>query len=211
MPDYGPVRNGVPTCPASYDYRRAALDALHFSKLVDRFWQNLRRVAGYKVQYFATVEPQQRLAPHLHAAIRGVIPRAVLRQVIDATYLQLWWPAHDRSVYVHRQPEWTGAGYCDPDTGVMLPTWGEALDQPDADPGAQPAHTMRFGRQYDMRGIIAPSPEADRAVRYLTRYLTKGVAEPLNDAEKSNLVREVHVDRLVQELSFVPCSPGCAN
>ena len=61
--------------PARYDYRRAALDALHFPKLVDRFWQNLRRCAGYRVQYFAAVEAQRRLAPHLHAAIRGAIPR----------------------------------------------------------------------------------------------------------------------------------------
>ena len=49
-------------------------DALHFPKLVDRFWQNLRRCAGYQVQYFATIEPQRRLAPHLHAAIRGHDP-----------------------------------------------------------------------------------------------------------------------------------------
>ena len=80
LPSYGKVRTGVPVDPARYDYRRAALDALHFAKLVDRFWQNLRRCAGYKVQYFAAVEPQNRLAPHLHAAIRGAIPREVIRQ-----------------------------------------------------------------------------------------------------------------------------------
>lgn len=49
LPSYGKVRNGVPVDPATYDYRRAALDALHFAKLVDRFWQNLRRCAGYRV------------------------------------------------------------------------------------------------------------------------------------------------------------------
>jgi hypothetical protein len=75
LPSYGRVTSeGVPVDPASYDYRRAALDALHFPKLVDRFWQNLRRCAGYQVQYFAAVEAQRRLAPHLHAAIRGAIP-----------------------------------------------------------------------------------------------------------------------------------------
>jgi hypothetical protein len=58
LPSYGKVRDGVPVDPDRYDYRRAALDALHFPKLVDRFWQNLRRSAGYKVQYFAAVEPQ---------------------------------------------------------------------------------------------------------------------------------------------------------
>ncbi len=71
---YGPVTaSGAPAYPGSYDYRQAALDALHFPKLVDRFWQNLRRCAGYRVQYFAAVEPQRRLAPHLHAALRGAI------------------------------------------------------------------------------------------------------------------------------------------
>ena len=74
LPSYGQVRAGAPVDPDTYDYRRAALDAVVFPRLVDRFWQNLRRVAGYRVQYFAAVEPQHRLAPHLHAAIRGTIP-----------------------------------------------------------------------------------------------------------------------------------------
>jgi hypothetical protein len=47
LPSYGRVTpEGVPVDPKGYDYRRAALDALHFPKLVDRFWQNLRRCAG---------------------------------------------------------------------------------------------------------------------------------------------------------------------
>ena len=145
------------------------MDALHFPKLVDRFWQNLRRCAGYREQYFAVVEPQARLAPHLHAAMRGAIPRAVLKQVIQATYVHIWWPCFDRPVYVHRQPVWTGDGYCDPDTGEMLTTWAEALDRLEADPDAKPAHVMRFGAQYDLAGIIAPSPEADRTVRDLAK------------------------------------------
>jgi hypothetical protein len=212
LPTYGPIRtgSGVPVDLESYDYRRAALDALHFPKLVDRFWQNLRRCAGYRVQYFAALEPQARLAPHLHAAIRGVIPRAILKQVIEATYVQLWWPAFDRPIYVHRQTIWTGEGYCDPDTGVMLPTWAEALDQLQADPDAKPAHVMRFGTQYDMAGIIAPSADADRAVRYLAKYLTKAVADPLGDQD-STPGREAHIERLHAELRWLPCSPRCAN
>src|SRR4051794_25979102 len=72
LPSYGLVTStGAALNPAGYDYRRAALDALHFAKLMDRFWQNLRRCAGYRVQYFATIEPQRRVAPHAHAAIRG--------------------------------------------------------------------------------------------------------------------------------------------
>ena len=69
---YGRVRDdGTPVDPDRYDYRRAARDAVYFSSLVDRWWQNLRRVVGWDVQYFATVEPQKRAAPHLHTAIRG--------------------------------------------------------------------------------------------------------------------------------------------
>jgi hypothetical protein len=83
---YGKVKDdGTPVDPSTYDYTRAARDALHFPALVDRFIQNLRRVLGYDAQYFGAVEPQRRLAPHLHMAIRGAIPRAVVRQVIAAT------------------------------------------------------------------------------------------------------------------------------
>ncbi len=61
---YGPVRSdGAPVDPSTYDYRRAARDAVHFSALVDRWWQNLRRVVGWNAQYFATVEPQRRRHP----------------------------------------------------------------------------------------------------------------------------------------------------
>jgi hypothetical protein len=215
LPSYGPIipGTGTPVSPGSYDYRRAALDALHFPKLVDRFWQNLRRAAGYRVQYFAALEPQKRLAPHLHAAIRGAIPRATLRQVIKATYLQVWWPAHDQPVYVDPAcfPVWDGRNHLDPLTGVILPTWGEALDQLDRNPEARPVHVMRFGAQTDMRGIIAPSPDADRAVRYLVKYLTKSVAETYADPECDNAGLEVHIDRLHHELRYLPCSPGCAN
>ena len=75
-PSYGRVdHRGVPVDPARYDYDQAARDALTFAALFDRFIQNLRRYLGYDVQYFAAVEPQRRLAPHIHIAIRGTIAR----------------------------------------------------------------------------------------------------------------------------------------
>jgi hypothetical protein len=185
LPSYGAVRsNGTPVDPSTYNYRRAALDALHFAKLVDRFWQNLRRCAGYRVQYFAAVEPQKRMAPHLHAAVRGVIPRATIRQVVRATYVQVWWPRFDRAVYVHRVPVWDGDGYCDPDTGQLLPTFDEALDDPELTPEDRAAHVERFGSQLDMAGIIAPSEDADRAIRYLTKYLSKSIASTFADPDE---------------------------
>lgn len=214
LPSYGSITDGAPTEPDGYNYRRAAMDALLFPQLVDRFWQNLRRCAGYRVQYFAAVEPQQRLAPHLHAAIRGAIPRQLLRQVIRATYLQVWWPRCDRPVYVHRVPVWDGTGYIDEDTGEVLPTWEEAIDALADDPDAVAAHVMRFGTQADIRGIIAPSEEADRAIRYLTKYLTKAIAEPLapdEDGGPTDERREAHIDRLHAEVRWLPCSEHCAN
>ena len=91
---------------------RAARDALHFGKLLDRWCQNLRRVAGYDVQYFAVVEPQKRAAPHAHFAIRGTLPRAVVKQLTAATYTQVWWPDVDVPVYTETAPPvW------DPDAG----------------------------------------------------------------------------------------------
>ncbi|GAA3738348.1 hypothetical protein HDA32_005318 [Spinactinospora alkalitolerans] len=145
---YGRVKSdGTPVDPAAYDYRRAARDALHFSKLIDRFVQNLRRVAGFDVQYFAAVEPQRRLAPHLHMATRGTIPRSELRQIAAATYHQVWWPAADEVVYDGADlPVWDEEAntYVDTTTGELLPTWDEALDALDAEPG----------RRTDARGAL---------------------------------------------------------
>src|SRR5918996_1908213 len=199
MPSYGRVTSdGLPVDPGGYDYRRAALDAMHFPKLIDRFWQNLRRATGYRAQYFAVVEPQCRLAPHLHAAVRGAIPRETIRQVVAATYHQVWWPPHNQPVYVDQLPEWddhTG-GYVDPDNRQPLPSWREALDQLDADPQARPAHVMRLGAQTDMQGLIAGSPETDRRIGYLCKYLTKSVAGAYGDADHTTPARARHIDRL---------------
>ena len=221
LPSYGKVipGRGVPVNPRTYDYRRAALDALHFPKLVDRWVQNLRRGAGYKVQHFGCVEAQRRLAPHLHTALRGAIPRATIRAVTKGTYLQLWWPAFDTAVHTgDRVPTWDRdqGRYVDPDTREALPTWAEALDALDADPDARPAHVMRFGAQVDIKGITSDSGDADRAVRYLTKYLTKAVAEtygatPDTDPGLVDHAYEAHIDRLHAELRFLPCSPECAN
>jgi hypothetical protein len=213
LPSYGRVTSqGVPVDPSSYDYRRAALDALHFPKLVDRFFQNLRRCAGYRVQYFATVEAQRRLAPHLHAAMRGTIPRRVVREVRAATYHQIWWPAHDTPVYVDRLPQWSNqiGGYLDPDTGAVLATWDQALDALDDDDEAEPAHVVRFGSQDDLQGLLAGSPGADRAIGYLCKYLPKDIATTYDDPDASP-VRVAHIDRLAEEVRWLPCAPTCAS
>jgi hypothetical protein len=202
---------GSPVVPGRYDYRRAAIEAMFFSRLFDRWMQNLRRCAGFVVQYFGAIEPQRRLAPHIHLALRGAIPREVLRAVTRATYLQLWWPSFEVPVYVDVLPWWDheAGEYRAPESGFPLPTWDEALDGLGEDVG--PAVVMRFGAQVDIKGIIAPSPDAERSVRYLAKYLTKSVADTYSDTEHLDTRYEAHIDRLHEELVFLPCSPECAN
>jgi len=234
LPSYGRIipGTGVPADPGRYDYRRAALDALLWPRLLDRFWQNLRRCAGYKVQYFSAIEAQRRLAPHLHAAVRGAIPRATIKAVTRATYHAVWWPALDTVVYPGVEgpggvgvPVWAPEirGYVDPATGEQLPSWDEACDQVE-----DPTHVVRFGAQVDIKGLLGGSEDSDRAVRYLCKYLTKNVAEtytgqhPTTDpgdgagdqaasARRMAAAYERHVDRLHAEVELLPCGPACGN
>jgi hypothetical protein len=209
-PSYGRVgEDGAPADPDTYDYQCAARDALHFAALFDRFIQNLRRYVGYDLQYFAAIEPQRRLAPHIHLAIRGTISRHELREVIAATYHQVWWPSTQAVKYDGgRPPVWDEhtSTYLDPDTGEILPTWDQALDAiGDQD---EPLHVARFGTRFDAQGVLAGSRDASRCIGYLTKYLTKH----LGDCHQANTDNQAtHAARLADALRYEPCSPTCAN
>ncbi|MFV8318123.1 MULTISPECIES: replication initiator [Mycobacterium] len=207
---YGPIQGGAPIDPGAYDYRRAARDAIHFAALLDRFIQNLRRVLGWDVQYFATVEPQKRGAPHVHMALRGAIPHALVRQVAAATYHQVWWPNHDQLIYTDsgRLPVWnpTRCTFIDPDTHTPLTSWQDALQAVDDDPDANPAHVVRFGEQVHSKGILGGGTEAGRHIGYLTKYLTKSIGEIITP---TTAAQHAHHERLHTELAITPCSPRC--
>jgi hypothetical protein len=209
-PSYGRVReDGTPVDSVAYDYTAAARDALHFSALFDRFMQNLRRFLGYDVQYFAAIEPQRRLAPHIHLAVRGSISRADLRRVLAATYHQVWWPDTTTVRFGGDQlPVWDtdAETYVDPATGEVLPTWDEALDG--IGEQDEPLHVARFGTRFDAQGVLAGSKDAARCVGYLTKYLTKHVADC---HQATTDTQRAHVDRLAEALRYEPCSPRCAN
>ena len=208
-PSYGRVgEDGAPADPDTYDYTRAARDALHFAALFDRFIQNLRRFAGYDLQYFAAIEPQRRLAPHVHLAIRGTISRAELREVIAATYHQVWWPSTRRQVR-RRAPAGLGRAH------RHLPRPGHRRGAADLGPGPrrhrrrdEPLHVARFGARFDAQGVLAGSRDASRCIGYLTKYLTKHLGDchqAATDAQAD------HAARLADALRYEPCSPTCAN
>jgi hypothetical protein len=209
-PSYGRVTSdGTPADPDRYDYTAAARDALHFAALFDRFIQNLRRLTGYDLQYFATIEPQRRLAPHVHMAIRGTVSRRELREVIAATYHQVWWPSTKTVRFDgDHLPVWDEhtSAYLDPETGEVLPTWDQALDAI-GDTG-EPLHVARFGDMFDAQGVMAGSRDANRCIGYLTKYLTK----QLGDCHELGTDAQArHADRLAEALRWEPCSPACAN
>jgi Replication initiator protein, pSAM2 len=136
----------LPGCPWSSPADRLALWR-GWPRILARLaaW-NLRRYLGHDVQYFAAVEPQRRLAPHIHVALRGTIARSELRRVLAATYHRVWWP--DVPVKYRdgdELPVWLDqvGGYVDPATGEVLPTWDEALDAISA--YDLPWHVARFG------------------------------------------------------------------
>jgi hypothetical protein len=162
---------------------------------------------GYDLQYFAAIEPQRRLAPHIHLAVRGTITRTDLRRVLAATYHQVWWPDTTTIRFDGDQlPVWDTGTYLGPATGEVLPTWDEALDGiGDED---EPLHVVRFGKRFDAQGVLAGSKDANRCIAYLTKYLTKHVSqchEARTDAQQT------HIDQLAEALRYEPCSPRCAN
>jgi hypothetical protein len=209
LDSYGRVDgHGAAVDPERYDYRRAARDAIHFPALLDRFWQNTRRCVGWDAQYFGSVEPQKRGAPHFHAAIRGAIPRAELRAITAATYHQVWWPAHDQLVYTDgRLPVWDSRAkaFTDPDTSHPLPTWEQACEEL-----TESAHVVRFGTQVHVKGILGGTEEAGRHIGYLTKYLTKSVGQAAGLDEHTSDAHRDHAHRLHAELQVTPCSPRCA-
>jgi hypothetical protein len=142
--------------------------------------------------------------------VRGTLPRQLWRQVAAATYHQVWWPHFDQPRYpVTAPPAWDTdrETYVDPKTRAPLPGWESTLDAIGDDPDATPAYTVRLGR-IDPRGINDGDTHVERSIRYVTKYITKDVAE---SARARSTAQQAHTDRLHEELSTLPCAPTCAN
>jgi len=92
----------------------------------------------------------------------------------------------------------------------VLPTWERALDALDGGPEAEPAHVVRFGDQDDLQGLLAGTAGADRAIGYLCKYLPKAIAATYDEPDATS-ARAAHIDRLTEEIRWLPCAPTCAN
>ncbi len=227
MPSYGRVHSdgavnkkgevcgdGSPIDPDSYDYARAAADVVHFTALVNRWFQNLRRAIGYNIQYFLVVEPQRRGAPHAHILLRTRVSRSMIRLVTAATYKNVWWPHFGPEFEQYdsgHMPVWDyqAGTFVDPDTRTPLLGFEEALDVIDSCDDVEPAHVARFGSAMGknaIKGIMKDTPESDAAIGYLAKYLTKSTAEIL---EPPNKRTAAHYNRLHAELQRTPCSKQC--
>src|SRR5262252_1606478 len=73
---------------------------------------------------------------------------------------------------------------------------------------AQPRHVARFGPRFDAQGVLAGSKDASRCIGYLTKYLTKQVAD-CHQADTDP--QRAHAARLAETLRYQPCSPACAS
>jgi hypothetical protein len=81
-------------------------------------------------------------------------------------------------------------------------------DELDADPDREAEYVIRFGPQVKPEGVIGGSDEAERLVGYLSKYLTKSVAD-VHACDTPSA--QAHQRRLWEELKVTPCSPKCAN
>ena len=141
--------------------------------------------------------------------MRGTVSRAELRRVLAATYHQVWWldttTVRFDGDMVPVWDEQTGH-YLDPAIGEVLPTWDQALDA--IGPNDEPRHVARFGDRFDAQGVLPGSKDAARCIGYLTKYLTKQVADcHANDTDPE----QAHAAQLAEALRFEPCSPRYAN
>ena len=138
----------------------------------------------HRVPHRAAAGPRRDLPPGLVATRRHVRH--------DDAHLPVW---HEPS-----------GRYLDPATGRFLPAWDEALDA--IGPDDEPLHVARFGPKFDAQGVLAGSRDSARCIGYLTKYLTKHVADC---HQATTDAQHAHAERLADALRYEPCSPTCAN
>jgi hypothetical protein len=131
--------------------------------------------------------------------VRGTISRKLIRQVVAATYHQVWWPAHDHEIYPrHATPAWDHAadGYTDPDTGRLLPTWDHALlrSLPEL---AAPRHPARERARRHAPGLLSRQGPPGRHPRLRRPPLPRLQALDGKTLDEHRAERREHVMRVL--------------
>ena len=202
---------GVPVNPARYDYRRAALDALHFPKLVDRFWQNLRAAPATRSStsppssrsgaWPRTCTPRSGGPSPARCCARSGPPPTTSSGGRPTTLPSMWTGCPVWTDARLRRPEHRRAA---PDAGTRrstrsTPTRGRAGARRSVrGPGRHPGpHRRQTGGGTGHRLHVQVPDQADR--RHLRRR------------DDASAAREAHIDRLAEEVRWLPCTPTCAT
>ena len=158
--------------------------------------------------------PRRRGAPHLHAAIRGTMPRNLIRQVVAATYHQVWWPAHDQPVYTARPRAGVGR---DPRPRLLR---RPRHRRPAAHLGAGARRARRRPRrrarrtssssapQVDIQGVVAGTDKTDKALRLPDQVPDQGLGETADPTPPPPRPTSTASSR---PCAGSPCSESCAN
>ena len=200
--------NGAPRNPGHYDYRRAALDALHFSKLCGRLWSNLRAAPDTTCSTSPSSKPNAGSPRICTPPPAARSPRRSSARSSPPPTSPCGGP-FDQAVYVDRLPSGPARA---------------RLRRPRHRRG--PAHLGRSARPHRHRpGCEAGACDAVRhAARPAGRHpRARRPGRPLpgqvpHQSHRRNPHRrthdqayERHLDRLHAELRWLPCSPRCAN
>ena len=147
LDSYGRIRpgQGVPARPERYDYRRAALDALHFPKLMDRWFQNLRRAPATGCSTSAPSKPRC-ASPRTStspSAVRSPAPPSgpSPRPPTSPCGGPRWSTPSTSS----GTPVWADGQLPRPRHRLAAAHLGASPGRVDEDPTAEPAHVVTFG------------------------------------------------------------------
>ncbi len=188
--------------------QRAARDALHFAALFDRLIQNLRRFLGYDVQYFAADRAAAAPRPaRPRRDPRHHLPRASCGRCSAATYHQVWWPPTDSVRHDDGAPAGLARGISTlprPGHRRVPADLGRARSTPSATRTSR--CTSRGSDRSSTPRACSPDPrDAARCIGYLTKYLTKQIADCHH--ARPTPQQCITPAGLADALRYEPCSP----
>ena len=221
LPSYGKVipGTGIPADPARYDYRRAALDALHFPCSSTGSGRTCAAAPGSR----SSTSPQSRPSA---ASPRTCTPPSAAPSPGRPSGRSPRPPTSSSGGPPSTRSATTATG-CrfgtarPADTATPTPAdrcapSGTPSTSSTTTPTPHPPTWCASGSRPTSKDC-SPGQRTPSAVGYLCKYLTKSVADTYADPATSGLTDdqhtayEAHIDRLHEQVLWPPCSPECAN